>query len=179
MGKGRRWPAEWEKHEATWLAWPHHEPDWPGKFAPIPWVYAEIVRVLHRNERVEILCHSEDVREEARRLLISHDVRENVRYHIVPTDRVWTRDSSPTWVERDGKPELVNWRFNGWAKYDNHANDERLGRAIEKTTRVLRVEPKRPSDPNERVVLEGGAIETDGEGTMLTTEECLLSTIQQ
>jgi agmatine deiminase len=175
----RRWPAEWEKHEATWLAWPHHEPDWPGKFAPIPWVYAEIVRVLHRNERVEILCHNEDVREEARRLLISHDVRENVRYHIVPTDRVWTRDSSPTWVERDGKPELVNWRFNGWAKYDNHANDERLGRAIEKTTRVPRVEPKRPSDPNERVVLEGGAIETDGEGTMLTTEECLLSTIQQ
>jgi agmatine deiminase len=174
----RRWPAEWERHVATWLAWPHHEPDWPGKFAPIPWVYAEIVRVLHRHERVEILCHNEAVREEAQRSLTSHGVRENVRYHIAPTDRVWTRDSSPTWVEHDGKPELVNWRFNGWAKYDNHANDERLGRVIEKITRVSRVEPKRPGDASERVVLEGGAIETDGEGTMLTTEECLLSTIQ-
>ena len=175
----RRWPAEGERHQATWLAWPHHEPDWPGKFAPIPWVYAEIVRVLHRHERVEILCHNESVREEAQRLLTSHGVRANVRYHVVPTDRVWTRDSSPIWVEHDGKPELVNWRFNGWAKYGNHENDARLGRAIEKATRVPRVEPRRPNDSKERVVLEGGAIETDGAGTMLTTEECLLSTIQQ
>jgi agmatine deiminase len=174
----RRWPAEWERHEATWIAWPHHEPDWPGKFEPIPWVYAEIVRVLHRHERVEILCHNETVREDAQRLLSSHGVRENVRYHDVPTDRVWTRDSSPTWVDNAGTPELVNWRFNGWAKYDNHASDARVGHAVEKISRVKRVEPRRPDRPGDRVVLEGGAIDTDGEGTMLTTEECLLSTIQ-
>lgn len=174
----RRWPAEWETHEATWIAWPHHEPDWPGKFAPIPWVYAEIVRVLHRYERVEILCHDEAVRDAARRHLASHGVTENVRFHLVPTDRVWVRDSSPAWVECDGRPELVNWRFNAWAKYDNYTRDERLGQAIERITGVPRTEPARAANGAERVVLEGGAIETNGAGTMLTTEECLLSTIQ-
>ena len=175
----RRWPPEWARHEATWIAWPHHEPDWPGKFAPIPWVYAEIVRVLHRHERVEILCHDETVRDAAQQHLRAHAATENVRLHVVPTDRVWLRDSSPTWVEHDGKPELINWRFNAWAKYDNFARDELVGRAVEKITGVRRSEPTRPGGTTaERVVLEGGAIETDGEGTMLTTEECLLSTIQ-
>ncbi|HEU4993790.1 MAG TPA: agmatine deiminase family protein [Gemmatimonadaceae bacterium] len=176
----RRWPAEWEHHDATWIAWPHHEPDWPGKLAPIPWVYAEIVRVLQRHERVEILCHDSATRESAIKHLESHGVKEgtNVRLHDVPNDRVWLRDSSPTWVFRDGKPELVNWRFNAWAKYDNYARDERIGQAVERITRCPRVEPERP-DGGGRMVLEGGAIETDGEGTMLTTEECLLSTVQQ
>src|SRR5688500_13281773 len=71
---GRRMPAEWEPHAATWIAWPHHEPDWPGKLAPIPWVYAEIVRALHRYERVEILCHDDGVLESARTHLSSHAV---------------------------------------------------------------------------------------------------------
>jgi agmatine deiminase len=173
----RRWPAEWERHDATWIAWPHHEPDWPGKLAPIPWVYAEIARVLHAHERLEILCHDESVRENAQRHLDSHGVTQNVRMHVVPTDRVWLRDSSPIWVEHDGRLELVNWRFNAWAKYDNYAEDERVGKAIQKIAGLARVEPMRP-DRKERVVLEGGAIETDGEGTLLTTEECLLSDVQ-
>src|SRR5689334_24980218 len=96
-----RMPAEWEPHEATWIAWPHHEPDWPGKLEPIPWVYAEIVRVLHQFERVEILCHDEEVREAARRHLDLHGVRENYRLHVVPNDRVWLRDSAPSIVRRD------------------------------------------------------------------------------
>jgi len=176
----RRWPAEWEKHDATWLAWPHHEPDWPGKLAPIPWVYAEIVRVLARNERVEILCHEPSVRESALAHLKSHGVGPgpNVRLHTVPTDRVWLRDSSPTWIAQDRRLELVNWRFNAWAKYDNFGRDERVGDAIARITGAPRVEPQRP-DGDGRVVLEGGAIETDGEGTMLTTEECLLSSVQE
>jgi agmatine deiminase len=174
----RRWPAEWEKHDATWIAWPHHEPDWPGKLAPIPWVYAEIARVLHRHERVEILCHDESVRENADRHLKAHGVTGNVRLHLVPNDRVWLRDSSPVWVYNGGKSELVNWRFNAWAKYDNYERDATVGLAVEKITRVRRSEPMRP-DGQGRVVLEGGAIETDGAGTMLTTEECLLSKIQE
>jgi agmatine deiminase len=176
----RRWPAEWEKHDATWLAWPHHEPDWPGKLAPIPWVYAEIVRVLARNERVEILCHDASVRDSALAHLKSHGVGPgaNVRLHAVPTDRVWLRDSSPIWIAHDRRLELVNWRFNGWAKYDNFERDERVGDAIARVTGTPRVEPQRP-DGQGRVVLEGGAIETDGEGTMLTTEECLLSDVQE
>ena len=175
----RTWPAEWEPHAATWIAWPHHEPDWPGKLAPIPWVYAEIVRVLQQHERVEILCHDETVADDATRHLQSHGVRMDagVRLHIARTDRVWLRDSSPTWVRRDRTLELVNWRFNAWAKYDNYAHDERVGRVVETIAKVPRVEPTRP-DGSVRVVLEGGAIDTDGEGTMLTTEECLLSDVQ-
>ena len=95
---GYRWPGEFESHDATWISWPHHEPDWPGKLAPIPWVYAEITRVLAKHERVEILCHSEDVKSNARDLLASHGVNDNVRLHVVPTDRVWLRDSAPTFV---------------------------------------------------------------------------------
>src|SRR6266536_5054498 len=150
----RRWPAEWESHAATWLAWPHHEPDWPGKLASIPWVYAEIVRVLCRHERVEILCHDTNVRDAAVQHLEAHGVTKesNVRLHLVPTDRVWLRDSSPTWVEKDRRLELVNWGFNAWAKYDNFARDEKVGAAIAKIAGLERGEPARP-DGRGRVVL--------------------------
>jgi agmatine deiminase len=174
-----RFPAEFEPHAATWIAWPHHEPDWPGKLEPIPWVYAEIVRALHGHERVEILCHDEEVKESARRTLDAHGVRDNFRLHLVPTDRVWLRDSAPTGViAGDGSVRLVNWKFNAWAKYANFERDERIGAAVERITRLPRTEPTRP-DNGERVVLEGGAIDTDGEGTLLVTEECLLSPIQE
>ena len=174
----RRFPAEWEPHAATWLAWPHHGPDWPGKFAAIPWVYAEITRVLARHEPVEILCHTEAVRERARRCLGAHGVHANVRFHLVPSDRAWLRDTAPTSVLRhDGGVELVHWGFNGWAKYRNFKRDARIGAAIERITRIPRVEPIRP-DTDARLVLEGGAIETDGRRTLLVTEECLLSEVQ-
>ncbi len=174
-----RFPAEWERHDATWIAWPHHEPDWPGKLAPIPWVYAEIARVLSAHERVEILCQDETVRDDAQRHLDAHSVRENVRLHIVPTDRVWLRDSGPTGVLRDdGSVALMNWRFNAWAKYPNFAKDAAVGEAIAGITGLPRVEPHRP-DNGERVVLEGGGIDTDGEGTLLVTEEWALSDVQQ
>jgi len=173
-----RWPAEWEPHDATWIAWPHHEPDWPGKLGPIPWVYAEIVRALHRFERVEILCHTAQVAEAARAHLASHGVHGNYRLHVVPNDRVWLRDSAPTGVhDARGHVVLANWRFNAWAKYENYARDERVGEAIARLTGLERVEPTRP-DTGERVVLEGGGIETDGAGTMLVTEEWLLSDVQ-
>jgi agmatine deiminase len=174
-----RFPAEFEPHAATWIAWPHHEPDWPGKLEPIPWVYAEIVRALHQHERVEILCPSEDVEDAARRTLAAHGVRENFRLHVVPTDRVWLRDSGPTGVVADdGSVAFVNWRFNAWAKYSNFERDALVGAAIERITGLRRTEPKRP-DNAERVILEGGAIDTDGAGTLLVTEECLLSPIQE
>jgi len=172
-------PAEWESHEATWIAWPHHEPDWPGKLEPIPWVYAEIVRVLHAFERVEILCHDDEVRAAAEHHLNAHGVRSNFRLHLVPNDRVWLRDSAPTAVlGEDGGVSLVNWCFNAWAKSDTFARDARVGEAVARITTLPRIQPLRP-DTGEPVVLEGGAIDADGEGTLLVTEECLLSTIQQ
>ena len=172
-------PAEWSRHDATWLAWPHHEPDWPGKLGPIPWVYAEIVRVLAQYERVEILCHDEGVRADCEDQLRAHGVAENTRLHLVPTDRVWLRDSAPTFVHDDaGRVLLMNWAFNAWAKYPNFARDAEVGRAIERITGLPRNEPTRPDVPSARLVLEGGGIETDGEGTLLVTEEWLLSDVQ-
>jgi agmatine deiminase len=175
----RRFPAEWEPHAATWIAWPYYEPDWPGKLEPIPWVYAEIVRALQPHERVEILCNDEEVRENARARLDSHGVDPaGYRLHIVPNDRVWLRDSAPTCVMRpDGSIELVNWAFNAWAKYDNYGNDQLVGAAVERITGLPRVQPHRP-DGRGPLVLEGGAIESDGAGTLLVTEECLLSDVQ-
>ena len=176
---GRRMPAEWEKHEATWIAWPHHEPDWPGKLAQIPWVYAEIVRALSEYERVEILCHDRTVVENARTLLAAHGVKDpRYRLHIVSNDRVWLRDSAPTGVVRaNGHVEWVNWGFNGWAKYPNYKNDAEIGREIERITGVPRTVPMRP-DTGERLILEGGGIEVNGAGLMLVTEEWLLTDSQ-
>jgi len=172
-------PAEWARHDATWIAWPHHEPDWPGKLGAIPWVYAEIVRALHTHESVEILCHNEEVRDGARAALDAHAVStEGYRLHLVPNDRVWLRDSAPTFVwTNEGTVDLVNWRFNGWAKYENHTLDEKVGEAVEQITRLPRTEANRP-DNGDWLVLEGGGIETDGEGSLLVTEEWLLSDTQ-
>lgn len=174
-----RMPAEWEPHDATWIAWPHHEPDWPGKLGPIPWVYAEIVRALAPFERVEILCDSVAVREDARHALTMHDVDPvTYRLHVHPTDRVWLRDSGPTGVHRaDGSVALVQWGFNAWAKYDNYMQDALVPSAVERITGLRRTQAMR-HDVNERLILEGGGIETDGLGTMLVTEEWLLSDVQ-
>jgi agmatine deiminase len=176
---GVRWPAEWERHEATWIAWPHHEPDWPGKFEPIRWVYAEIVRALSAHERVEILCHDEATEAQAWHCLQMHEVkRSRYRLHRCATDRVWLRDSAPTMVQGvGGAVHLVNWDFTAWAKYENFAHDRLVGSRVAELTTLERREPARP-DKQGRVVLEGGGIETDGRGTMLVTEEWLLSKVQ-
>jgi agmatine deiminase len=172
-------PAEWEPHRATWIAWPHHEADWPGKLGPIPWVYAEIARVLAEQETVEILCHSDEVRSAAQQALTAHRVNpDRVRLHLVPTDRVWLRDSAPTAVhDESGRVVLVNWGFNAWAKYDNWQRDENVGRAIARLTDLPLEQPQRP-DRKGRVILEGGGIEVNGDGLLLVTEEWLLSDVQ-
>ncbi len=171
-------PAEWEPHRATWISWPHHEPDWPGKLGAIPWVYAEIARAIAPHEPLEILCHDDAVRESARLTLAAHNVRgEHIRLHVVPTDRVWLRDSAPTCtIDERGRVVLVNWAFNGWAKYPNWTQDAKVGAAIARITGLPRVEPRRPD--GERLVLEGGGIEVNGNGLMLVTEEWLLSDVQ-
>jgi agmatine deiminase len=169
-------PAEWEPHRATWISWPHCEPDWPGKFATIPWVYAEIVRTLAAHEPVEILCHTLDVLASAREAVAAHGARaDRVRMHVVPTDRVWLRDSAPTGVvDGAGGTQLVDWRFNAWAKYDNWRLDDEVGAAIAESTGLPRVRPRR-DDTGEPIVLEGGGIDVNGLGLLLVTEEWLLS----
>src|SRR6266536_1388252 len=93
-------PAEWEPHEATWLAWPHNRDDWPGRFAPIPWVYGEIVRKLARVERVRILVQDHRLEQQARRILERVGAPlESVEFLVCPTNRVWTRDYGPIFVQ--------------------------------------------------------------------------------
>jgi agmatine deiminase len=172
-------PAEWERHDATWIGWPHHEPDWPGKFGPIPWVYAEIVRALAPYERVEIICHDDSVAAEARHCLTQHDVDPSrYRLHVQATDRVWLRDSGPTGVHTpDGQVALVHWGFNAWSKYDNYALDAHVPELVAREAALPRVAATR-HDNGQPLILEGGGIETDGLGTMLVTEEWLLSDVQ-
>ena len=172
-------PAEWAPHRATWLSWPHHEPDWPGKLGPIPWVYAEIVRVIAAHEPVEVLCHDEAVRVSAQGALDAHGVRtDRVRLHVVPTDRVWLRDSAPTSViDAAGHVVLLNWAFNAWAKYDNFAADAAVGAEMARITRLGLERPRRTAS-SERLVLEGGGIDVNGRGLVLVTEEWLLTDIQ-
>lgn len=174
-----RWhmPAEWVPHEATWLAWPHERRDWPGKFAPIPWVYGEIIKHLHTGEVVHLLVNSDASEKQARTVLRKVGVDlGRVRFFSVPTDRVWVRDSGPIFVTNDtGQIAMTDWRFNAWAKYDNWKEDDRVPARINRSLRLERIEP---TIRGKRVVLEGGSIDVNGAGLLLTTEECLLSPVQ-
>jgi agmatine deiminase len=173
-------PAEWERHEATWISWPHHEPDWPGKLEAVQWVYAEIVRVLAEHERVEILCQSLVLREAAAKMLRSHGVAmQRVNLPVVTTDRVWLRDSGPSFVwNANGEVEIIAWDFTAWAKYANYAHDRRVPAAIQAATGLPMTEATRPGDRGSRLVLEGGGIDVNGNGRILVTEEWLLSDSQ-
>jgi agmatine deiminase len=169
---GFRMPAEWEPHEATWIAWPHNRDDWPGRFAPIPWVYAEIVRKLARVERVRILIQDGSAEAAARRILRKVDANlDAVEFFHAPTDRSWTRDYCPLFVKnRAGKVALTNWRFNAWAKYDDWKRDAAIPAKLAAALKLPSWEPD--------LVLEGGSIDVNGRGLLLTTEECLLSPVQ-
>lgn len=227
-------PAEWEPHAATWLAWPHNRGDWPGKFEPIPWVYAEIIRNLAKHERVELIVNSAAAARQARKVLERADaLSNNIRFHRWRTDRVWLRDSGCIFVKaqpgpappdsrgrlsshenREGQeftradqrvkkssalaPEgllALKFRFNAWAKYSNWRNDDKIGslmaqaavRPLQKSRRVHHTRNSKmrhsheihPISGGKRIVLEGGSIDVNGAGTILTTEECLLSKVQE
>jgi agmatine deiminase len=207
-----RMPAEWEPHAATWLAWPHYKPDWPGKFDPIPWVYAEIIRYLSRNERVELIVKDAAAEKLAGKTLQrAHALNSNVHFHRWPTDRVWTRDSGCAFVwpcgadtpvrqepaakapasskAASGRPQAkpsqtstpselaaIKWQFNAWAKYPNWKRDEKIGSLMARTAGAREIPA---SFGKKRVVLEGGSIDVNGRGSLITSEECLLSRVQQ
>jgi agmatine deiminase len=174
---GFRMPAEWERHEATWLAWPHEKTDWPGKFTPIPWVYGEIVRHLSRAEKVRILIENADEEEKARRVLRKTNAELSaVEFFHYSTDRSWTRDFCPVFVKDNaGRSRMLNWKFNGWAKYSNSEHDDAVTSSL---AEHLRVPMSTPLWNGNQVVLEGGSIDVNGAGCLLTTEECLLSQVQ-
>ncbi len=188
---GYRMPAEWEPHDATWIAWPHHREDWPGKFAPVPWVYTEIVRHLSRVEQVNIIIAGGKMELRAADMLDRASVDlGRVQFFRAKTDRVWLRDSGPTFLVCDHAAEkaacelpvpvhLVDWKFNAWAKYPDHRRDNRLPRQIaEHLGCTLWTARAEWGGKLRRVVMEGGAIDVNGRASLLTTEECLLSEVQ-
>ena len=167
-----RMPAEWAPHAATWIAWPHNAEDWPGKFQPIPWVYSEIVRHLSKVEDVHILVN--DLPAETRATSMLRRAGANLarlHFHHWVTDRVWLRDSGPIFVKNPkGDLAITNWKFNGWAKYPNWRRDDAVP---DRLAKLLRRRQWKPG-----LVLEGGSIDVNGRGALLTTEECLLSPVQ-
>ena len=176
-------PAEWEPHAATWLAWPHERRDWPGKFATIPWVYAEIVRHLHTGEPVHILVNDAKAEARARRVLALAGVElPRLRFFRIPTDRVWTRDYGPMFVVSKARElGINNWHFNGWAKYENWRRDDKVPLRVAEQLGICRLAaPTRDHTRNTPIIaLEGGSIDVNGAGCLLTTEECLLGDVQQ
>jgi agmatine deiminase len=202
---GYRMPAEWEPQRATWLAWPHNRSDWPGKFEPIPYVYAEIVRHLAAVTRVELIVNDAAAEARARTILAHANVvpvlEARIAFHHWPTNRGWLRDSGPIFVKhKSGKVALTNWKFNGWAKYRNWQLDNTLPEKIAELRGCLEFEAigngvgyaakdaapvadagnaSLPAAGARQMVLEGGSIDVNGRGLLLTTEECLLSPVQQ
>jgi agmatine deiminase len=194
-----RMPAEWEPHAATWLAWPHNQSDWPGKFEPVPHVYVEIVRHLCRHEHVHVVVKDRASEVAARKLLSMAAVPlANLSFHRWVTNRGWLRDSGPIFVKAGGSGRgiiALNWRFNAWAKYSDWKHDnllpERIARFLEvpQITPVLQkgslqshagpaIRNSQPATASPQLVLEGGSIDVNGCGSMLTTRECLLSETQ-
>jgi agmatine deiminase len=163
----RRWPAEWEPHRATWLAWPHNETTWPGIWETIPAAYATFVSAVRQFEPVELLVPDAAT---ADRVSARDDlgIGHPLRIRVSPTNDSWVRDFGPLVVEADGRAVSVDWRFDAWGgKYPGLADDV-SGRSIAEWIGA----------PIEEVdhVLEGGSIDGNGAGVILTTESCLLET---
>jgi agmatine deiminase len=167
-------PAEWDKHEATWLSWPHNPNDWPDKLDTIRWVYGEIVRKISPGERVRILVnHKADERFARLYLIRAGADLSRVEFIVHPTNRGWTRDTGPTFVRRGAKGEtaIVHFHFNAWAKHDDWQKDRRVP---ETAARILGQRLFNAQCNGKDFVIEGGGIEVNGRGTLLTTEQCYL-----
>lgn len=172
-------PAEWSPHEATWLGWPHHPTDWPGKLQAVEWVYAEMIRKLTVGEEVQLAVENVAMKRRAIRILKAAGVNlARVRFRFIPTNRGWMRDSGPIFVRhaRRRRLAIVHFHFNGWARYHDWSKDRRVP---EHAARLLSLPLVDAVWKGRRVVLEGGSMDVNGRGTLITTEECLLSSKQQ
>lgn len=168
-----RMPAEWERQKRVWFAWPHNEADWPGKFAPIPYVFAEMIRVIAKTQRVGLLVKDVKAKNAAQKILRYAAVNiKNIDLLITATDRGWMRDCGPIWVREGKKLVALDWGFSAWAKYPNWKKDTTVPTAVAKLTKHNTV---KPMHKGRHVVLEGGGLEVDGQGSIIVTEEWLLS----
>ena len=177
-GAGFVMPAEWEPHEATWLTWPHNAGDWPGKFEVIPWIYGELARKISAGERIRLMVRHERDQQLARQVFrrAGVDLRK-VHFVYHPSDRGWTRDTGPIFLKtqqggRKAEHAIGHFHFNGWAKYDNWRRDTL---APARAARLLHLPLFDARSGSRPFTVEGGGIEVNGRGTLLSTEECYLN----
>lgn len=168
-----RLPAEWEKHQYTLLAFPYEGRDWPGKFHAVKWAFVEIIRKISNYEDILLLVKSPEHQQKVTMMLEqAHVDLSKVRFLIKDTNRGWMRDSGPVIVKNpDGSRKALNFGFNGWAKYSNYRKDISNPQFI---ASELKIPLEKVMHRGRQVVLEGGAIDSNGRGTLITTEECLL-----
>jgi len=174
----RRFPAEWEKHQATLLSFPSEGRDWPGKYHAIKWVFVEMIKKVTTYEPVILVVKNDELREKISGMLEQAHVDPSaVNYIIKDTNRNWMRDSGPAIVKTiDGGREAIQFGFTGWAKYKNHKKDQGIPAAVASHLGI-KVTPAMYN--NKLVVLEGGSIDVNGCGTLITTEECLMDPVLQ
>jgi agmatine deiminase len=175
---GYSMPAEWEPHAATWLAWPHNAGDWPGKLAVVPWIYGEMARKISAGEKICLLVRHKHDEQSATRVFRQAGVdMRNIQFVPHPTNRGWTRDTGPIFVrkpesgKRKAETAIVHFHFNGWAKYHDWRKDTK---APETAARLLRKKLFHAAAGGKPFVIEGGGVEVNGRGTLLTTGECYL-----
>lgn len=174
---GYRFPAEWEPHAGTWLSWPKNRTDWPGKMTTIYWVYAEIIRKIGAHERVNLFVDDQKMEETARRILERADAPlAAVTFWRMPTDRSWSRDFGPMQVVGKKGAAVVDFHFNGWAKYRDWTKDTRIAGRVAKKRAIPLYEATMNGRP---MVIEGGGVEVNGRGTLITTEECFMDPTTQ
>lgn len=174
----RRFPAEWEKHQATLLSFPSEGRDWPGKYHAIKWAFVEMIKKVSLYEPVILVVKDDELREKVAVMLEqAHVDRSAVSYIIKDTNRNWMRDSGPAVVKTaNGGREAIQFGFTGWAKYKNHKKDQGTPAVV---ANHLGIELVQAKYNDKLVVLEGGSIDVNGSGTLITTEECLMDPKQQ
>ena len=176
-------PAEWERQDSIWITWPYNKNDWPGLFKYIPSKIAEIIACISKKQRVNLIIKISENIFRLKKFLKSCSVNiRNIKFYRIPSNRIWIRDYGPIYlVNKKGRKKVfLNFGFNGWAKYKNFKNDNSVNNIISKISKIKKIEPKiKIGNKIKKFVLEGGAFDVNGKGSILLTEECLLSKVQQ
>ena len=176
-----RMPAEWESQKSVWMSWPHNEKDWPRLFEKIPKVVGKIIKYLTKDQRIDLLVNTTKTKYYTKRYLTNIGCNiSNIKFHKIKTDRLWLRDSGPIFLinKKKRKKAMLNFNFNAWSKYQNFTYDNKVNDYISKYLNIKSILPKRVNS-KKRIVMEGGAFDTNGSGSILLTKECLLSNKQQ
>ncbi len=178
-----RMPAEWEPQKSVWVAWPHNKNDWPGLFEKIPKVVGKIIKYLTEHQRVDLLVNNNKSIDTTRIYLKKIGCNlSKIKFHKLKTDRLWLRDSGAIFLvnKKNRKKTMLDFKFNAWSKYKNFGNDNKINKYISKYLKIESILPKKVNSKKfVRVVMEGGAFDNNGSGSILLTKECLLSRKQE